>query len=209
MRQTQNVRRMERRWSVIKFLNNSCLLKNSAPMEIDKYLLDLFKPKIEFEELSIPSKHLLLEEGTVADKLFLIKKGCLRLFFYNDGKDISFQFFFEGDFVASFDSMYNCEPSLYSLGSIEPSEILVVQRDDFFNLIENDSKARQFFEQALINRFHVYQTLFLSRIKNTPQQRYEELLKNFPNIIQRIPQHYIASYLGITSVSLSRIRNRQ
>ena len=65
------------------------------------------------------------------------------------------------------------------------------------------------YEEKIIERFHVYQRLFLSRIKNTPQQRYEELLKEHPSIIQRIPQHYIASYLGITSVSLSRIRNRR
>lgn len=51
--------------------------------------------------------------------------------------------------------------------------------------------------------------LFLSRIKNTPQQRYEELLEEHPNIIQRILQHYIASYLGITPVSLSHVRNRR
>lgn len=165
--------------------------------------------KIQYKVQSIPSKYLLLEEGKMADRLFLIKKGCLRLFFNNDGKDVSFQFFFEDDFVASFDSLYNHAPSLYSLESLEPSEILVIQRDEFFNLIENDSSARRFYEQALINRFHVYQTLFLSRIKNTPQQRYEELLKSYPNILQRVPQHYIASYLGITSVSLSRIRNRR
>lgn len=68
---------------------------------------------------------------------------------------------------------------------------------------------RQVYEEKLIDRFRVYQQLFLSRIKDTPQQRYEELLKKYPNIIQRVPQHYIASYLGITPVSLSRIRNRR
>ena len=58
------------------------------------------------DKLSIPSKTILLEEGKVADRLFFIHKGALRLFFYNEGKDITFQFFFEGDFVASFDSLY-------------------------------------------------------------------------------------------------------
>jgi CRP-like cAMP-binding protein len=53
------------------------------------------------------------------------------------------------------------------------------------------------------------QQVFFSYLKNTPQQRYEQLLAEHPEIIQRIPQHYIASYLGITSVSLSRIRNRR
>ena len=77
------------------------------------------------------------------------------------------------------------------------------------NEIENNSSLRKVYEEKIIERFSFYQHLFLSRIKNTPQQRYEELLKEYPNIIQRVPQHYIASYLGITPVSLSRIRNRR
>lgn len=164
---------------------------------------------IKSEYLSIPSKTLLLEEGEIAENLYLIHKGCLRLFFYNEGKDITFQFFFEGDVVASFDSLYKHTPSLFFLESIEPTEIGVIKRDDFYNLIESNLPLRRQYEKKLIDRFHAYQQLFLSRIKNTPQQRYEELVKKHPNIIQRVPQHYIASYLGITPVSLSRIRNRR
>ena len=170
--------------------------------------LNHIESQIKSEYLSVPSKAILLEEGKVAEKLYLIRKGCLRLFFYNEGKDITFQFFFEGDFVASFDSLYKRTPSLFYLESIEPTELTVIRRENFYNLINNDLLFRQLYEEKLIDRFHAYQQLFLSRIKNTPQQRYEELLKEYPNIIQRVPQHYIASYLGITPVSLSRIRNR-
>ena len=122
---------------------------------------------------------------------------------------MTFQFFFEGDFVASFDSLYKRTPSLFYLESIEPTEVLAIKREDFFCLIERNPLSRQQYEEKLIDRFHTYQQLFLSRIRNTPQQRYEELLKEYPNIIQRVPQHYIASFLGITPVSLSRIRNRR
>lgn len=176
---------------------------------IENSYLNHIESQIKSEYLSVPSKSILLDEGKIAEKLYLIRKGCLRLFFYNEGKDITFQFFFEGDFVASFDSLYKRTPSLFFLESIEPTELQVISRDDFFNLIESDSSLRQKYEEKLINRFHTYQQLFLSRIKNTPQQRYEELLKEYPNIIKRVPQHYIASYLGITPVSLSRIRNRR
>lgn len=172
-------------------------------------LSHIIESQIKFEDLSIPSKTILLEEGKVAEKLYLIRKGCLRLFFYNDGKDITFQFFFKGDFVASFDSLYKRTPSLFYLESIEPTELSAIKRDDFYNLISNNLLLRQQYEEKLIDRFHAYQQLFLSRIKNTPQQRYEELLKENPDIIKRVPQHYIASYLGITPVSLSRIRNRR
>lgn len=170
--------------------------------------LNHIESQIKSEYLSVPSKAILLEEGKVAEKLYLIRKGCLRLFFYNEGKDITFQFFLEGDFVASFDSLYKRTPSLFYLESIEPTELTAIRREDFYNLINNNLSFRLLYEEKLIDRFHAYQQLFLSRIKNTPQQRYEELLKEYPNIIQRVPQHYIASYLGITPVSLSRIRNR-
>lgn len=171
--------------------------------------LNHIESQIKSEYLSVPSKSILLEEGKIAEKLYLIRKGCLRLFFYNEGKDITFQFFFEGDFVASFDSLYKRQPSLFFLESIEPTEVFVIKRDDFYALIETVPSLKKYYEEKLIERFHVYQQLFLSRIKNTPQQRYEELLREYPNIIQRVPQHYIASYLGVTSVSLSRIRNRR
>ena len=111
--------------------------------------------------------------------------------------------------MASFDSLYKRRPSLFSLESIEQTEVSGIKREEFYNLMEQTPLLRREYEEKLIERFHVYQQLFLSRIKNTPQQRYEELLKEYPGIIQRVPQHYIASYLGITPVSLSRIRNRR
>ena len=110
--------------------------------------------------------------------------------------------------MASFDSMYRRQPSLFSLESIEPSELVSVGRDDFYRLVGQSSWLRRKYEEKLIDRFHSYQQLFLSRIRNTPQQRYEELLRTSPEIIRRVPQHYIASWLGITPVSLSRIRAR-
>ncbi len=82
------------------------MLQKSCAMKDTNYLNKFWESSLKTDNLSIPPKTLLLEEGKVADKLYLIRKGCLRLFFYNEGKDITFQFFFEGDFVASFDSLY-------------------------------------------------------------------------------------------------------
>lgn len=161
------------------------------------------------EHFSVPAKTMLLEKGKVADRLYLIRKGCLRLYFYKEGDDITFQFFFENDIVASFDSLYYHQPSMFYLESIEPTEVLVIKRDDFCRLVDESMEIRKLYEEKLIERFHTYQQLFLDHIKYTPQQRYEKLIKEEPKIIQRVPQHYIASYLGITPVSLSRIRNRR
>lgn len=173
----------------------------------DRDALQAFDGAVGFR--SLPSKTVLLEEGRISHTLYLIKKGCLRLFFTKDGKDITFQFFFEGEWVASFDSLYNHQPSLFSLESIEAAEVFSMEREDFFRLAGQVPGIRKLVEGKLVDRFRNYQMLFLSRIKDSPRQRYEALLAERPDIVRRVPQHYIASYLGMTSVSLSRIRNRR
>lgn len=175
----------------------------------DKNLFFLQEIKNDFEQQTVPPKTMLLREGEIARNLFYIEKGCLRLYFCDEGKDITFQFFFEESVVASFDSLFDGKPSLFSLESIESTTIRIIGKKEFYELVHHNPEARLAYERKLIDRFHTYQKLFLSRIKNTPRQRYEELLREYPAIVQRVPQHYIASYLGITPVSLSRIRNRR
>jgi len=162
-----------------------------------------------FTERVIPSKTILLHEGEISTHLYFIKKGCLRIWFNKDGKDITFQFFFEGQGVASIDSFLSNEPGLFTIESIEPTVILIITKVNFDHLNRCYPELKERFQEILFQRFRNYATLFLSRIKDTPQERYEDLMKNHPEIIQRVPQHYIASYLGITSISLSRIRNRR
>jgi len=158
---------------------------------------------------TLPSKTVLLNEGEIAKNLYYIEKGCLRLYFNNDGKDVTFQFFFEGSTVASAESLHSGKPSMFSLESIETTTVRIIKKERLFNAINEVPQVKQEYINILIQRLYIYQKLFLSRIKNPPQQRYEELVKEYPFIIQRVPQHYIASYLGITPVSLSRIRNRR
>ena len=162
-----------------------------------------------FSEREIGSRTILLHEGEISNHVFLIKKGCLRQWFNKDGKDITFQFFFENQPVASIDSFINNQPSLFSIESIEPSVILTISKNDFQELLLSFPELKEGFQDLLFQRFRNYARLFLSRIKDTPQERYEDLSKNHPEIIKRVPQHYIASFLGITSVSYSRIKNRK
>jgi CRP-like cAMP-binding protein len=162
-----------------------------------------------FLEREIPSRTILLPEGEIATKMHFIKKGCLREWFNKDGKDITFQFFFEGQAVASIDSFLSNQPSIYTIESIEPSTIISISKKNFEQLQQSIPKFKEGFQEILYKRFRNYAQLFLSRIKDTPRERYEDLIKNHPEIIKRVPQHYIASYLGITPISLSRIKNKK
>ncbi|OFY39298.1 MAG: hypothetical protein A2X18_03865 [Bacteroidetes bacterium GWF2_40_14] len=162
-----------------------------------------------FVETEITSKTTLLNEGEIANHIYFIKKGCLRLWFNKDGKDITLQFFFENQAVASIDSFLSDKPSMFTIESIEPTIILSLHKDNFARLLQHFPDLKDGFQEIMYRRFSNYAALFLSRIKDTPQERYNDLILNHPEIIKRVPQHYIASYLGITPISLSRIRNRR
>lgn len=162
-----------------------------------------------FKRQEVPAKTILLQEGRISKTMFFIEKGCLRTWINNDGKEITTQFFFEGDSVSSIESFRTSQPSLYSIESLEPCILQTISQQDFQDALKNLPEIKEELEAHLFRRLVQMQELFYSYLKNNPQQRYEELIERHPHIVQRIPQHYIASYLGITSVSLSRIRNRR
>lgn len=157
----------------------------------------------------VPAKTILLNQGDVSKNIFIIKKGSLRLWYNKDGKDITIQFFFENQPIASVDSLLSGLPSKFTIESIEPSTIAVISKESIKLIKEQLPDFESQFNEFIFNRFRNYAQLFMSRIIDTPLERYNELVKNNPEILQRVPQHYIASYLGITPVSLSRIRKRK
>ena len=103
----------------------------------------------------------------------------------------------------------NDNPSLFNIESIEHCEVIKIKKKILLKEIESSPVLKKELFKILTMRFQNYMELFLSRIKDSPQERYWELITKYPEIIKRIPQYYIASYLGITSVSLSRIRSRK
>ncbi|SJN43713.1 Crp/Fnr family transcriptional regulator [Sphingobacterium sp. JB170] len=167
------------------------------------------KFKHVFKRIEVPAKTILLQEGEISRTMFFIEKGCLRTWLNNDGIDITTQFFFEGDKVSSIESFITNQPSLYGIESLESCILQTISQKDFQNDLAHLPEIKEEMQKHLFSRFLSSQKTFYSYLKNNPQKRYEELLREHPHIIQRIPQHYIASYLGITAVSLSRIRNRR
>ena len=99
--------------------------------------------------------------------------------------------------------------SWYSVETLEPTIVYSISIEEFRIMMKKDPDVQGAYFLYMQERFLFYQKLFVSHIKDNPEHRYRQLLKQFPEIVQRVPQHYIASYLGITSVSLSRIRNRK
>jgi CRP-like cAMP-binding protein len=164
--------------------------------------------KDRLEIIEFPAKTVILPEGEIAEYIYFIRKGCLRLWFNKDGRDITFQFFFENQAVASIESFLSGQPGMFMLESIEPTVVARLSKNDFNSLGRDFPEMKEEFQKLIFDRFRNYAKLFLSRIRDTPKERYLDLLAHHPEIIRRVPQHYIASYLGITAVSLSRIRKQ-
>jgi CRP-like cAMP-binding protein len=164
-----------------------------------------------FNRIEVPSKTTLLEEGEVSKKLFIIEKGCIRVWFNNNGKDLTTQFFFENQSVASIESFIKQFPSPVVIETIEPSVIWWISKSDMDKILEEVKEIpelRDRFIEMLFQRTFDYIKHFVSFIKDSPTQSYLNLIEQKPQIIQRVPQHYIASCLGITTVHLSRIKSK-
>ena len=150
---------------------------------------------------------LLVSEGQYADKSYFIIKGCARAYYIKDGKDITDWFTFENDFINSINSFFENIPSPHFIELLEPTTFLEISRADIFQLADQYHD----FEKPL--RIIATKTMLALRNRifsiqfETARQKYENLLIIRPDITQRVPLMHIASYLGITLETLSRIRN--
>ncbi len=180
----------------------------------DKFpLLNPFWDKyLEYQQrLELPAKTILLEEGKVSGQYIFIEKGCVRLFFNNDGSDKTVQFFFENEGLTSFESFVNNAPSAFTIETIEPSVVYLLPKQYVIQLMDELSHEPDFLKMMMqlssLRQTH-YINEFVSFIRDTPEERYQKLLTDRPHIVQRVPQHYIASYLGVSTVHLSRIKSK-
>lgn len=118
------------------------------------------------------------------------------------------QFFFENQIVSSFESFYTEKESVFSIESLEETHLYILSKKNWITLLKKYPQLNNIFTTILAQRFMDYSKLFLSRIKDTPEERYIDLVRQHSVILKRVPDYYIASYLGITPVSYSRIKKR-
>jgi len=174
-------------------------------------LAELWEAYSAYQQIiELPAKHVLLEEGKTARYYYSIQKGAVRAFFHtNAGVNKTVQFFFEGDGLSSFESFMRGTPSEFGGETLEPTVLAALPKYKFLEFIEDLKKTPDFLDMIIYifsDRQIHYMHEFVSFLKDSPIERYEKLIKDRPHILQRVPQHYIASYLGISAVHLSRIK---
>lgn len=168
---------------------------------------NLLVPHLEIRKLK---KHdLLAEIGKVSNDVGFVLEGMLRHYYLKDGEEKTTYFYFENHFVTSYISCITKQPSQLSIEALSDCVLIVFPYNIFEDLFEK-SMTWQKFGRLIAEYIAIgLEERMVGLLMLSPEERYLELIKgNKIKIIERVPQHYIANYLGITPVSMSRIRNR-
>ncbi len=150
----------------------------------------------------------ILEEGQVCSKCYFVLKGCLRQYQLVDGEEKTTGFFTEGQAAVLYSSYLDRSPSAYYLSCVEDSILTTGTREQELKLHKSHPNLAHLVHTLMPQDYAKAQT-HLALLKNyTPEERYSILLKTEPNLLLRVPLHQIASLIGVTPESLSRIRKR-
>lgn len=166
--------------------------------------------KPHFKLKTILKNGYLIKPGQISNELtFILKGGFLVYNNSHEGTQIVSWIALEDNFISEFVSFFSRSPTPEYIQAIEDTEILTISYDDLHNLYKENSTWQEFgrvlAEKTLIHIKHYV----LSLIRENAEERYEKLVREQPEIIKRVPLKYIASYLGVTDSSLSRIRRNK
>ena len=159
----------------------------------------------------IKKKRLFVSSFKVCNEVGFILSGSVRFYFIKDGVEISNYFCFEHEMIASYSSFLQRQVSRTNIEAIEDTTVICFSYKGLQQMLADERvayKMERFGRLVAEYLICCYEERVLSFITKNPEERYQELLQSQPVFMERIPQHYLADYLGVTPVSLSRIRKR-
>ena len=150
----------------------------------------------------------LLQDGEICEQVWFIGQGLVRAYFLKDGEEVTQQFFFEGSYTTDYESFLTQRPTRLHLQALEPTLLLALNREAMQRLYAADPGAERMGRRIAEEIFLAVSRRNRSFLLESAEQRYLDLLRERPKVMQRVPQRHIASYLGVKPESLSRIRAR-
>jgi CRP/FNR family transcriptional regulator len=150
----------------------------------------------------------LLQEGDICKQHTFVTKGCLRSYYVDkDGVEHVIKFAVEHWWIADRDSLLLGEPAKLNIDAVEQSEVVLISREDFDLICRQVTAFDNMVNNLLQNAYNASQNRVLANISLSASEKYEYFLERYPDLAVRLPQSMIASYLGISPETLSRIRN--
>lgn len=197
-------------------------MQTSSPLELAQYRASL-KKFVEFTEnewqlftshlyrKSIKKKELFVSGDKICNEIGFILSGSFRFYFVRDGVEISSYFCFNNELISSYRSFLQRIPGSITIEAMEDATLICFSHASLRTLLADENiafKMEHFGRTIAEYLICCYEERVFSFVTQTPEERYKQLLEQQPKFLQLIPQRYLANYLGITPVSLSRIRKR-
>lgn len=165
--------------------------------------------KTFFTPKKLRKRQYLLQEGDVCRYIAFVEKGMLRSYTIDEkGNEHIMQFAFESWWISDQFSFLTGEPAIYNIDALEDSELLLLSKQAEEQLMQKIPKFERYFRLLLQNSLIATQRRLIGSLSQTAEERYNQLITVCPTIPQRVPQHMMASFLGITPETLSRIRKQ-
>lgn len=166
-------------------------------------VVKLFKPK------SVNRGGLLLSAGDSCKELYFVNQGCIRTYYLTrDGKERTRYLAFDGIVGTALSSFITQKPSFEFVDAIENCELLSISRNNFYQLVAGMSEWASFYQQLLEFAYSYQNKRIEELVTLTAKERYDDILKNHPEYIQRLPNHILASYLDMSQETLSRLKSK-
>lgn len=160
-----------------------------------------------FIEKKVRRRQFILQEGDVCNHFTFIVSGCFKMYAVTeDAKEHIIQFSAENEWIGDLSSFYSRNPSKLFIEALEPTHILQIKHEDLLHLFTSHHKFDRNFRIVVERAYIQLQERMLENISSSAERRYEQFLKNNPELARRLPGTQIASYLGITPEFLSKIR---
>ena len=160
----------------------------------------------KWQQWKLPKDYLLLKEGIVSDYIYFVSSGLARIYYFKHGKEITEWLAMDDTFFLSITSFFKRTPSKLNIHTIEPSVIMGIHHDDLMHLCDEYHDVERWLRKLLTRSLISSQQRMDAIQFETALRRYRRLAEEHPTILQRVPLSYIASFLGITQETLSRIR---
>lgn len=178
--------------------------------EITKFSEEELKLIEPFFKLSkLDKNEILLEEGQICNTFFWVESGVLRTYYNNNGLDVNLNFTFENQFTINFESYTSHEPSKTIIQAMEKSDVWIVNARGFVKEYGSSTTFTTFIRRLAISLLLATEEHHNMMRMNTPAERYQFIVERKPEFIQRLSLTHLASYIGITRETLSRIRSNK
>jgi CRP-like cAMP-binding protein len=189
---------------MFELLYNKIIDKITLTEEEFSFARSLFKPK------TLRRRQYLLQEGDVCKYQAFIEKGILRSYSIDEkGAEHILQFASEGWWMTDLSSYLTGEPSLFTIEALEDAALLLLDKPSWDQLMQTLPKFEHYFRILIQNNLIATQKRLMQSHTETAEQKYIAFTKIYPECVQRVPQHMIASYLGISRETLSRLRKNK